>query len=63
MGRPSTPIISRKVVAALALKLIDQEGIEALTMRRLAKEESDSARPDKLECIFKAAGRYVGCVA
>lgn len=37
MVRPSTPILSRKGIARAALELIDEEGFEALTTRRLAK--------------------------
>lgn len=38
MGRPKTPLIHRAEVAAKALNIIDDEGIEALNIRRLAKE-------------------------
>jgi AcrR family transcriptional regulator len=37
MARPSTPTLSRRRIARAALKLIDEEGFEALTTRRLAK--------------------------
>jgi AcrR family transcriptional regulator len=37
MARPSTPILSRQRIARAALELIDDEGFEALTTRRLAK--------------------------
>jgi AcrR family transcriptional regulator len=37
MARPSTPILSRHGIARAALELIDEEGFEALTTRRLAK--------------------------
>jgi AcrR family transcriptional regulator len=37
MARPSTPILSRRRIARAALELIDDEGFEALTTRRLAK--------------------------
>jgi TetR/AcrR family transcriptional regulator, tetracycline repressor protein len=36
MGRP--PIISREKVAELALQLLDEEGISALSLERIAKE-------------------------
>jgi len=35
--RPSKPLLSRRGIAEEALKLVDEEGIEALTTRRLAK--------------------------
>lgn len=37
MPRPSKPLLSRRGIATEALKLVDEEGIEALTTRRLAK--------------------------
>jgi AcrR family transcriptional regulator len=37
MARPATPILSRRRIAAAALELIDQGGIQGLTMRRLAE--------------------------
>ena len=37
MPRPSKPLLSRRGIAAEALALVDEEGIEALTTRRLAK--------------------------
>jgi TetR/AcrR family tetracycline transcriptional repressor len=38
MGRPKTPLIHRAEVAAQALKIIDADGVEALNIRRLAKD-------------------------
>lgn len=38
MGRPSRPLISRSAVLELALRIIDAEGLEALSLRRLADE-------------------------
>src|SRR3990170_1673638 len=37
MPRPSKPLLSRRGIAAEALALVDEEGIEALTTRKLAK--------------------------
>lgn len=36
MARPSTPLIDRDVAVATALDLIDEHGLEALSVRRLA---------------------------
>lgn len=38
MGRPSTPLISRKATVEAAIAIIDEEGAEALTLPRLARE-------------------------
>jgi AcrR family transcriptional regulator len=37
MPRPTKPLLSRRGIAVEALTLVDEEGIEALTTRRLAK--------------------------
>jgi AcrR family transcriptional regulator len=37
MARPSKPILSRRGIAQAALDLVDEEGIEALSTRRLAR--------------------------
>ena len=37
MPRPSKPLLSRRGIAEEALKLVEEEGMEALTTRRLAK--------------------------
>ena len=37
MPRPSKPLLSRRGIAEEALRLVDEEGIEALTTRKLAK--------------------------
>ena len=37
MPRPSKPLLSRRGIAVEALALVDEEGIEGLTTRRLAK--------------------------
>ena len=37
MARPSTPILSRARIARAALELIDEQGFDALTTRRLAQ--------------------------
>jgi AcrR family transcriptional regulator len=36
--RPSTPLLSRRGIAEAALELIDADGLDRLTMRRLAKQ-------------------------
>ncbi|MFI6577413.1 TetR/AcrR family transcriptional regulator [Nocardiopsis sp. NPDC050513] len=38
MARPKTPILSRGAIRAAALVLIDREGLEGLSMRKLAEE-------------------------
>ncbi|RZL84748.1 MAG: TetR/AcrR family transcriptional regulator [Rhodococcus sp. (in: high G+C Gram-positive bacteria)] len=38
MARPKTPLIDRGVVLDTALKLIDESGVDALSIRRLADE-------------------------
>lgn len=38
MGRPSTPLISRDATVKAALSIIDDEGLEALSLPRLARE-------------------------
>ena len=38
MPRPTTPLISPDEVAAIALRMIDAHGVEALSVRRLAAE-------------------------
>ena len=38
MARPSTPLLTRELIASVALRIIDDEGMEALSMRRLAAE-------------------------
>lgn len=38
VGRPKAPIISRELVIKAALKVVDNEGLAALTLRRLAAE-------------------------
>lgn len=38
MGRPSTPILSRARIGRTALRIVDRDGAEAVTMRRLAAE-------------------------
>ncbi|MFI9359846.1 TetR/AcrR family transcriptional regulator [Kitasatospora sp. NPDC053057] len=42
MARPRTPLLSRERIVAAALRLIDDEGLEALSTRRLATELSVS---------------------
>jgi AcrR family transcriptional regulator len=37
VARPKTPLLSRRGIAEAALELIDLEGLEALTMRRLGR--------------------------
>jgi AcrR family transcriptional regulator len=36
MGRPTTPLIDRQVTVKTALDIIDNEGLDAISMRRLA---------------------------
>jgi AcrR family transcriptional regulator len=36
MGRPTTPLIDREVTVETALDIIDNEGLDAISMRRLA---------------------------
>jgi AcrR family transcriptional regulator len=38
MARPKTPLISRRSALAAALEIIDNEGLDALSIRRLADE-------------------------
>ena len=38
MGRPTTPLINKQVAIKAALDIIDNEGLEAVSMRRLADE-------------------------
>ena len=38
MGRPSKPLLSRALIAETALRLVDREGEEAISMRRIARE-------------------------
>jgi AcrR family transcriptional regulator len=38
MARPKTPLISRAAALELALRIIDEEGLDALSIRRLATE-------------------------
>jgi AcrR family transcriptional regulator len=38
MGRPKVPILSRQVILDKALAIVDQVGLEALSIRRLALE-------------------------
>lgn len=42
MARPRTPLLSRERIVAAALRLIDDEGLDALSTRRLATELSVS---------------------
>ncbi|MBO1415190.1 TetR/AcrR family transcriptional regulator [Streptomyces sp. FH025] len=42
MARPRTPLLSRERIVTAALRLIDDEGLEALSTRRLATELSVS---------------------
>lgn len=38
MGRPRTPLLNRELIRDTALRLIDADGLTALSMRRLAQE-------------------------
>ncbi|MFE6050364.1 TetR/AcrR family transcriptional regulator [Kitasatospora sp. NPDC056446] len=42
MARPRTPLLSRERIVAAALRLVDDEGLDALSTRRLAAELSVS---------------------
>ncbi|MFF7991175.1 TetR/AcrR family transcriptional regulator [Kitasatospora xanthocidica] len=42
MARPRTPLLSRERIVAAALRLIDEEGLDTLSTRRLATELSVS---------------------
>ncbi|MGW3039576.1 TetR/AcrR family transcriptional regulator [Kitasatospora sp. NPDC001159] len=42
MARPRTPLLSRERIVTAALRLIDEEGLDALSTRRLATELSVS---------------------
>lgn len=42
MARPRTPLLSRERIVAAALALVDADGLEALSTRRLATELSVS---------------------
>ncbi|BCJ46346.1 TetR family transcriptional regulator [Actinoplanes ianthinogenes] len=43
MPRPSTPLLSRENIRAAALEIIDQEGLDGLSMRKLAASLTVSA--------------------
>lgn len=64
MGRPRVPLISRRNVIQLGLTIVESEGVEALTMRRLAQElgvngasfyHHFSSKEDILASIARAA--------
>lgn len=38
MARPKVPLISKRATLELALRIIDEEGLDALSIRRLAKD-------------------------
>jgi AcrR family transcriptional regulator len=38
VGRPSTPLLSRSIIAETTLRLVESEGADALSMRRIARE-------------------------
>lgn len=38
MARPSTPLISKQATLEVALKIVDEDGLAALSIRRLGKE-------------------------
>jgi TetR/AcrR family tetracycline transcriptional repressor len=38
MGRPKKPLISRRATLEMALKIVDEEGLDALSIRRLGRE-------------------------
>jgi AcrR family transcriptional regulator len=64
MGRPKVPLISRRNVIQVGLGIVESEGIDALTMRRLAQElgvngasfyHHFSSKEDILSSIARAA--------
>lgn len=66
MARPSTPLIDRDATIATALRIIDEEGLEALSLPRLARELDVKAPSlyhhfrDKDEILAAVAQRVVG---
>ena len=38
MARPTKPLISRDLCAQAALRIIDEDGLEALSLEKLARE-------------------------
>jgi AcrR family transcriptional regulator len=65
MGRPSTPLLSRKRVAETALQIIDTHGLDALSLERLADELGVKAPSlyyhfrDKAEILAEVARRLL----
>lgn len=64
MGRPKVPLISRRNVIQVGLAIVESEGVEAMTMRRLAQElgvngasfyHHFSSKEDILSSIARAA--------
>ncbi|GLW34116.1 TetR family transcriptional regulator [Actinoplanes regularis] len=43
MARPTTPLLSRKSIRAAALEIVDREGLDGLSMRKLATSLNVSA--------------------
>ncbi|OLT24962.1 TetR family transcriptional regulator [Nocardiopsis sp. CNR-923] len=61
MARPKTPILNRDAIRAAALVLIDREGLEGLSMRKLA-EELD-VRAASLYSHYRTKEELLGAVA
>jgi TetR/AcrR family tetracycline transcriptional repressor len=69
VGRPSTPLISRNATVKAALTIIDEEGAEALSLPRLARELNVKAPSlyhhfrDRNEILAAVAKAIVGQTA
>jgi len=51
MGRPKQALISRRKTLEVALRIIDEEGLDALSIRRLAEIMADLAAIDHVKII------------
>ncbi|WP_046471757.1 TetR/AcrR family transcriptional regulator, partial [Allosalinactinospora lopnorensis] len=61
MGRPRTPILTREGIRAAALALIDRDGLEGLSMRKLAQELDVQAA--SLYSHYKTKDELLGAIA
>ena len=61
MGRPSKPLITKERAAKAALKIIDSEGLDALSLHRVAKEMDVKA--PSLYYHFKNKSELLSAVA
>lgn len=65
MGRPRTPLLSRKRVAEAALAIVDESGLDALSLERLAEDLGVRAPSlyyhfrDKAEILAEVARRLL----